>query len=112
MRIIHTRLIFWADGMTLTPDLVLINARLEGDQQLLAHETVHCDQMRRFGTATFWWRYATNRAFRLLMEVEAYQKEIAGGRSIESCARALSGRLYMLGLTESQIRGQLAKEPS
>ncbi|MGE4243516.1 hypothetical protein [Ramlibacter sp.] len=113
MRVIYTRAIFWADGFTVSPQLVLIHPRRQGDAALIEHERVHCDQMRRFGAATFWWRYATNRAFRLLMEVEGYQKEIAGGRSIESCARALSSRLYMLGLTESQIREQLAKkEPS
>ena len=38
MRIVHTPLLFWAGGMTLTPNLVLIRSSRRGDLALLEHE--------------------------------------------------------------------------
>ena len=73
MKVICTRLLFWADGMVLLPSLVFIHPRGRGDPGLLAHEAVHCRQMREVGVLRFWWHYLTCPAFRLWSEVEAYR---------------------------------------
>lgn len=65
---------------------------------LLPHEQVHQAQMKKVGTPTWWFRYATSRKYRQAYEVEAYKVSIAKGGSIEGCARFLSGN-YFLGIT-------------
>lgn len=102
MRILTTPLLFWADGMTVAPGLVLLHPRVRHDRGLLAHEAVHCRQMREVGLLRFWWLYFTCRAFRLWAEVEAYRVSLRhqpGG--IRHFARALS-RGYLLGITPEQ----------
>lgn len=73
MKIIYTRLLTWAAGMALTPDLILIHPRARGDAGLIAHEQKHCEQQRRDGALRWWWRYLTDHDFRLAAEVEAYR---------------------------------------
>jgi hypothetical protein len=73
MRVLATSLLFWADGMTVAPNLVLVHPRVRGDAGLLAHEAVHARQMREVGLLRFWWWYFTCPAFRLWAEVEAYR---------------------------------------
>ncbi|HYD76777.1 hypothetical protein [Ramlibacter sp.] len=102
MRILTTPLLFWADGMTVAPGLVLLHPRVRGDAGLLAHEAVHCRQMREVGLLRFWWLYFSCRAFRLWAEVEAYRVSLRyqpGG--IRHFARALS-RGYLLGISPEQ----------
>lgn len=52
-------------GVILTPDLI-------------AHEAVHGEQQRRYGSPEQWWeRYLTDPKFRLEQEVEAYRVQYA-----------------------------------
>ena len=73
MRVLTTPLLFWADGMTVAPSLVVVHPRVRGDAGLLAHEAVHARQMREVGLLRFWWWYFTCPAFRLWSEIEAYR---------------------------------------
>lgn len=107
--VVHTRLLVWAQGMTLAPWLILIHPRCRGDTGLLAHEEVHARQMRRDGLLRFWWRYATSRAHRLAYEVEAYRVSLAHGSTLASVARTLATG-YWLGIDEAQARAALAGE--
>lgn len=96
--IFPTRLLWWADAMTLNQSVILVRPEKASDKALLAHERVHQAQMRRVGTLTFWWRYLTDRTFRLQSEVEAYQTSIAFGASQTGCALLLVDK-YHLGIT-------------
>ena len=71
--IIYTRLLLWSDGMAVHPRLILIRPSRRGDAVLLAHEQMHCEQMRRVGVLRFWWRYLAVPAFRQAAEAEAYR---------------------------------------
>ena len=109
MRIVSTSLLFWADGMTVAPGLVVVHPRVRRDAGLLAHEAVHCRQMKEVGVLRFWWLYFTCPAFRLWAEVEAYRVSLRhqpGG--IRHFARALAHG-YMLGIpperAERLLRG-------
>lgn len=107
-RVIHTRLLFWAYGMALTPTLVLIAQHRRGDAVLLAHEEKHCEQLQLDGTARFWWRYLTSRAHRQRYEVEAYRVSVAHRPDhIDRYAHALASK-YRLKLTHAQARALLA----
>jgi hypothetical protein len=102
MKVICTRLLFWADGMVLLPWLVLIHPRGRGDPGLLAHEAVHCRQMREVGVLRFWWHYLTCPAFRLWSEVEAYRVSL---RHRPSALRQFARNLahgYWLALREEE----------
>jgi hypothetical protein len=102
MRIVSTPLLFWADGMTVAPGLVVVHPRVRWDAGLLAHEAVHCRQMREVGLLRFWWWYFTCPAFRLWAEVEAYRVSLQhqpGG--VRHFARALSGG-YLLDVTSAE----------
>ena len=102
MRVVSTSLLFWADGMTVAPGLVVVHPRVRSDAGLLAHEAVHCRQMREVGLLRFWWMYFTCPAFRLWAEVEAYRVSLryqpAGLRHF---ARALAHG-YLLRITPAQ----------
>ena len=102
MRILSTRLLFWADGMAVTPWLVLIHPSGRRDSGLLAHEAVHCRQMREVGMLRFWWHYFTCPAFRLWAEVEAYRVSLQHRpNAMRQFARALAHG-YLLGIGEEQ----------
>ena len=102
MRIVSTPLLFWADGMTVSPGLVVVHPRVRWDAGLLAHEAVHCRQMREVGLLRFWWLYFTCPAFRLWSEVEAYRVSLrfqpAGLRHFARCI----ARGYLLRISESE----------
>lgn len=113
--IVHTRLLFWADGMAVAPWLILIHPTRRGDEPLLVHERTHCQQMREHGWWAFVLQYAFSRAFRLRMELEAYRAQIEHITAADSTrrqaavngfARALSEK-YMLRLTYEQARALL-----
>jgi hypothetical protein len=109
MRIVSTSLLFWADGMTVAPGLVVVHPRVRSDAGLLAHEAVHCRQMRDVGLLRFWWWYFTCPAFRLWAEIEAYRVSLRyQPAGIRHFARALSGG-YLLRITpqaaERLLRG-------
>ncbi|MBC5766564.1 hypothetical protein [Ramlibacter albus] len=100
--LLHTRLLFWADGMTIAPWLVLVHPRARGDRGLIAHESVHCEQMRRTGTVKFWLLYLLSRRFRLACEVEAYRESL---RHHEGGLRYFARHLaegYFLGITADE----------
>lgn len=95
--VIYTKWLWFGAGFTVSPRLILIQAKYKDDTPLLRHEQVHQAQMRRVGTVTFWWRYLSNKAFRQAAEVEAYQTQIACGAAIDGCARHLVS-MYWLGI--------------
>ncbi|MBA2964876.1 MULTISPECIES: hypothetical protein [Ramlibacter] len=102
MRIVTTPLLFWADGMTVTPRLVVVHPRGRRDAGLLAHEAVHCRQMREVGLLRFWWHYFTCPAFRLWAEVEAYRVSLRHQpRGLRHFARALAHG-YLLPIDERE----------
>jgi hypothetical protein len=108
MRVVSTPLLFWADGMTIAPGLVLVHPRVRRDAGLLAHEGVHAQQMREVGLLRFWWWYFTCPAFRLWAEVEAYRVSLrhqpAGLRHF---ARAIA-RGYLLRIGEEEAAQLIA----
>jgi hypothetical protein len=107
MRVLATPLLFWADGMTLTPGLVLVHPRVRGDAGLLAHEAVHCRQMREVGMLRFWWWYFTNPAFRLWAEVEAYRVSLRWQpHGLRHFARSLAHG-YVLPVSEDEAQALL-----
>ena len=97
--IVRTRMLWFADGLTISQRLILLHPAHANDAALLAHERTHQAQMARVGTLRFWWRYLTSKAFRQASEVEAYRVQIAHGASPAACARHLAS-LYRLGLSE------------
>ncbi len=107
-RILHTRLLFFAAGLTLCPRLVLVHPAARGDAGLLAHEMVHVAQMRRDGTLRFLWRYLMSRRHRLAYEVEAYRVSVRHApHGLTQFARALS-RSYWLRIGEPEALALLA----
>lgn len=99
--IIHTRLLWFADGLTVSQRLIILHPDHATDKPLLAHERTHQAQMARVGTLAFFWRYLTCKAFRQQAEVEAYRVQISHGASIDTCARHLA-TLYRLDLGYDQ----------
>lgn len=107
MRIVRTSLLFWADGMTVAPGLVLLHPHVRDGSGLLAHEAVHCRQMREVGVLRFWWWYLTSPDFRLEAEAEAYRVSLRyepGG--IRHFARAMAHG-YLLGITPKRAESLL-----
>lgn len=88
--ILHTRLLFFAAGFTVSQRLIVIHPKHRDDKPLLSHERTHQTQMARVGTLTFWWCYLTDKAFRQQAEVEAYKVQISYGAKHSSCARHLA----------------------
>ena len=107
MRIIATRLLVWAEAMTITPELILMRPGRMGDEALLAHEMTHCRQMRRVGTVVWWWRYVTDRKFRLTSELEAYRVQIAMAPWALDAICTLLATRYFLGITPQQAKALL-----
>ena len=108
-KLLYTRWLLWADGMTLAPWLVLIHPRARGDAGLVAHERVHCEQMRRIGTLRFWGLYLFDRGFRLASEVEAYSASL---RHHEGGLRYFAAHLargYFLGITTDEAERLLRR---
>lgn len=52
---------------------MILSSDHKNNAALIAHEKCHQSQQRRDGTFTFWWRYLTNKSWRLSYEVEAYK---------------------------------------
>jgi len=104
--ILHTRLLFWANGFTVSPSLILINWTGPGLDALIAHEQCHQEQMRRDGLLTFWWRYLTSRAHRLDYEACAYNVQISMGYPVEWAAEKLVAK-YFLNITLAQATAAL-----
>lgn len=104
IRVIPTRLLFFADGFCLAPGLIFIRPERIKDHALIEHEKVHAAQQAKLGVLRFWVGYLFNRSFRQRMEVEAYRVQLAlSPRSLEAFARGLSTR-YFLDLTHAQAR--------
>ena len=95
--IVHTRLLFFAAGLTVSQSLIVIHPKYRDDEPLLAHARTHQAQMARVGTLVFWWRYLTSKASRQASEVEAYMVQIAHGGKHSSCALNLA-TMYRLNL--------------
>jgi hypothetical protein len=93
--ILHTRLLCFAAGFTVSQRLILLHQAYANDTALLAHERTHQAQMARVGTLTFWYRYLTSKAFRQASEVEAYKVQIAHGAKRHDCARYLAENYWL-----------------
>jgi hypothetical protein len=77
---------------------------------LIAHESCHQSQQRRDGTLTFWYRYLTNKSWRLSYEVEAYEAWLAvAPDDLYKVARVLSTK-YGLDLSFDVSVGLLKPE--
>lgn len=91
--IVFTRLLFWADGFTPFPWLILIHPRnrshwsLDG---LIAHERKHQEQMDRDGWFRFVFRYLLSKRWRLAYEVEAYKVSIEHNMSVGHAANLIA----------------------
>ena len=110
IRVVHTKLLFWANGMALTSRLILIHPSRRGDEALLAHERVHCEQIAAEPFVVwFWLKYLFNDAFRLRTEVQAYKVQIAAmpeaarESALENAARLLANN-YRLAITLDEAR--------
>lgn len=106
-----TRLLFWADGFTLSPSLMLVHPRAKNDAGLIEHERAHQRQMRGDGWLRFVLRYACSRRWRCLYEVEAYRTSIASGMRPEVAARLLATK-YRLNITDAQALDLLQHQGS
>ena len=93
--ILHTRLLFFAAGFTVSPRLIVIHSKYRDDKPLLAHERVHQQQMALVGTLTFWWRYLFDKEFRQQAEVEAYKVQISHGAKRSNCASYLASNYWL-----------------
>jgi hypothetical protein len=94
--ILHTRLLFFAAGLTVSQRLILLHPDHAGDAALLAHERTHQAQMKRVGGALgFWYAYLRYKSFRQKAEVEAYQVQISHGAKRSSCARYLAENYWL-----------------
>lgn len=101
MKIIPTAWCFWAAACTINQDLILVHPDFKDDEALIEHEIEHTRQMQLVGTLTFWFKYIFSRAFRLIVEVDAYKVQMKYGASINSCATNLSTR-YALGISQDR----------
>jgi hypothetical protein len=108
MKIIHTPLLFWSAGFTLAPSLIFINPKYSFDVGLIEHEKVHAKQMQDIGALTFWWRYLTSKTCRQAFEVEAYQKQMRYGLSLERAAQYLV-TMYSLNITLDEAKQLLTE---
>jgi len=90
-------------GVCVAPWLILIPNWAKGHRAYLAHEKVHADQQRRLGTLSFWYRYLTDKSFRLTAELEAFKVQIEHGADVEYCVNELVTG-YGLGVTHEQMR--------
>jgi hypothetical protein len=62
---------YWASAPF--PWLIIVAKSHKDNAALIAHEQCHQDQQRRDGLLRFWWRYTTNKAWRMAYEVDAYK---------------------------------------
>ena len=93
--ILHTRLLGFSSGLTVSQRLIVIHPKYRDDKPLLAHERTHQAQMARVGTLTFWWRYLSDKAFRQQAEVEAYKVQISHGAKRSNCASYLASNYWL-----------------
>ena len=107
----HTRLLFWAHGFAPLPWLVVIHPSRRGDEALLAHEKIHCAQIKRHGVLRFWWFYLIDEHFRCRMEVEAYRVQLRlRPDRLQAFAESLASN-YQLDLTPDEAR-ELLLQPA
>ena len=108
MKVVYTKLCFWAAACTINQSLILVQPRYKEDKALLEHEIEHTRQMEYMGTWTFWFKYIFSKSFRLTVEVDAYRVQIAHGASPIRCASNLC-TLYALGITQQQALDRLMR---
>lgn len=84
-------------AITISPNLIIaVKADIDNSDWLLHHERVHQEQMRNVGTFIFWWKYITDRRFRLAVEVEAYHDSYTRLPSnLYNFARSLSNSYWL-----------------
>lgn len=100
MKVVYTRLLFWADGFALCPGLVFIHPNFRHDAGLLVHEKRHAEQMREAGTLAWWWKYLTCKTCRQNAEVDAYKAQLeVSPDQINTFAEHLSEK-YFLDITQ------------
>lgn len=99
--VIYTRLLWFAAGFAPTQSLILIHPKYRHDLPLLAHERAHQAQQKRTGTLVFWYRYLTDKGFRLSVEAEAYKVQISLGARPAACAKNIATK-YRLDITPDE----------
>jgi hypothetical protein len=111
MKIITTRLCFWADACIITPNLILVNPKCKDDLALFEHEKAHAVQMAKTGTLVFWFKYWFDKEFRKDVEVACYKIQIASGADLKHCASLLASN-YQLGISQEEAELLLSGEPT
>lgn len=106
-KIIYSSLLFFADGFTVHPSLIVMKPSRRGDEGLLQHELVHTRQMAKDGVIAFWLNYLLSRRCRLAYEVEAYKISIKYAPwNVDGFARILASS-YFLGISYEQAKAEL-----
>lgn len=92
------------DSVIAYNDTIYTNKTLPRD--VVLHEMVHLDQQRRYGLKTFIDKYLNDKEFRLLMEKEAFTKQLA---SIEDEGLREAVRLDAIEALQSGLYGKVSK---
>jgi len=93
---------YWASAPF--PWLMILAKTYSDHAALIAHEQCHQGQQRRDGVLTFWWRYLTNKSWRLAYEVEAYKVWLQVAPHDEWRVSYVLAHNYGLDLSAEQAR--------
>lgn len=87
----------WAPmaGLTIGQHIFLKHLGDPNYHYILQHEIVHAEQFKQYGFWCFIFHYIFSREWRANLEAEAYATNILNGQSLHSCAKSLSGPLYL-----------------
>lgn len=91
-------------GLTIGRHIFLKHPHDPNYHYMLQHEIVHAEQYRHYGFFAFLWHYIFSREWRANLEAEAYATNILNGQSLDACARALSGALYLWPCSYQEAR--------
>ena len=107
--LVKTNLIFKGyDAFTVYP-FIFIRPTRANDQALVAHEKIHYREQRKALVLPWFWRYFTNRDFRLRAELRGYVEQIRlGGIGIWEAAQMLD--TYDTGRSQEELRRLLQDE--
>ena len=96
-------LMFGWGGAAWSPNIIVISKDARNKKALIAHERRHQEQQREHGLLNFWFKYITNKKFRLDMEVDAYRVWLqTSPEDYWQVAQMLKG--YGVDLTDAKIR--------
>ena len=94
-------------SITLGIVILIKRAQYVQDEEhwLLPHELLHQERQLAMGVLRWWWRYATDKQFRLAEEVLAYRLSMDKGLDLFRASRFLQA--YGVELTDAQAVGLL-----